>query len=146
MSRVRNTYKYAIYTGLVISIIAFIGFMIFPRQITALFGDASDASGNNIYYSFAVSYFRIFLFGTFINCMQPLTSTFFTAIGKPKKGIFLSLTRQIIFLLPLIIVFPLIWGIDGIMFAGPVADITAAILSIIMYMPERKHLMADTIS
>lgn len=146
MSRVRNTYKYAIYTGLVISIIAFIGFMIFPRQITSLFGDASDASGNDIYYSFAVSYFRIFLFGTFINCMQPLTSTFFTAIGKPKKGIFLSLTRQIIFLLPLIIVFPLIWGIDGIMFAGPVADITAAILSIIMYMTERKHLLADTIS
>lgn len=131
--RVHKTFKYAIYAGLTISIAAFLGFFIFPRQITSLFGNGSDT-----YYTFAVNYFRIFLFGTFLNCMQPLTSNFFTAIGKPKKGIFLSLTRQIIFLLPLIIIFPLIWGIDGIMYAGPVADITAALLSIVMYLTERK--------
>lgn len=133
--RVHKTFKYAIYTGLTISIAAFLGFFIFPRQITSLFGNGSDT-----YYTFAVNYFRIFLFGTFLNCMQPLTSNFFTAIGKPKKGIFLSLTRQIIFLLPLIIIFPLIWGIDGIMYAGPVADITAALLSIVMYLTERKKM------
>lgn len=72
--------------------------------------------------------------------MQPLTSNFFTAIGKPKRGIFLSLTRQIIFLLPLIVVFPIIMGIDGIMFAGPVADIAAAVASFIMFGIESKKL------
>lgn len=134
--RVKNTYKYAVITGFVISVIAFIAFQVFPRQITSIFGDGSDE-----YYKFAVSYFRIFLFGTFINCIQPLTSNFFTAIEKPKRGIFLSLTRQIIFLLPLIIIFPLFLGIDGIMYSGPVADITAGLLSIVMFMKERKRLI-----
>lgn len=145
-TRVQNTYKYAIYAGLLISIIAFITFITFPRQITSIFGDSSDKTLNETYYSFAVSYFRVFLFGTFLNCLQPLTSNFFTSIGMPKKGIFLSLTRQIIFLLPLIIVFPLIWGIDGIMYAGPVADITAAVLSIAMYMSEKKQLKLEMTS
>ena len=54
--------------------------------------------------------------------MQPITSNFFTSIGKPKKGTFLSLTRQILFLLPLLIILPLFMGIDGIMYSGPIAD------------------------
>lgn len=45
---------------------------------------------------------------------------------------FLSLTRQIIFLLPLVIVLPLIMGIDGIMYAGPIADGLAAVVAIVM--------------
>ena len=64
--------------------------------------------------------------------MQPITSTFLTAIGKLKGGMFLSLTRQIIFLLPLVIVLPLIMGIDGIMYAGPIADGLAAVVAIVM--------------
>ena len=58
------------------------------------------------------------MFFTFLNAIQPISSNFFTAIGKPGKGIFLSLTRQIIFLLPLIVIFPLFLGVDGIMYAG----------------------------
>ena len=69
--------------------------------------------------------------------MQPISSNFFTSIGKPKKGIFLSLTRQIIFLLPLIVIFPKIFdGIDGIMYAGPVADFAAATVATIMVLHE----------
>lgn len=44
----------------------------------------------------------------------------------------MSLTRQIIFLLPLVIVLPLIMGIDGIMYAGPIADGLAAVVAIVM--------------
>jgi Na+-driven multidrug efflux pump len=64
--------------------------------------------------------------------MQPITSTFFTSIGKPVKGIFLSLTRQILFLLPLVILLPLFMGIDGILYAGPIADGLAAVVTAIM--------------
>lgn len=102
-------------------------FQVFPHAIIGLFGD-----GSGEYVSFAVSYFRIFLFFTFVNFMQPISSNFFTAIGKPKKGMFLSLTRQILFLLPLIVILPLIMGIDGILYAGPAADITAAVVSGVM--------------
>ena len=71
--------------------------------------------------------------------MQTITSNFLTAIGKPKQGIFLSLTRQIIFLLPLILIMPLIMGIDGIMYAGPVADCMAGLAAIIMATIELKR-------
>ena len=74
----------------------------------------------------------MFLDCTCVNCLQPITSTFLKAIGKPKGGMFLSLTRQIIFLLPLVIVLPLIMGIDGIMYAGPIADGLAAVVAIVM--------------
>lgn len=124
-NRVKNAYYLAIKYALFISLISFIIFQVLPRQIISLFG-----AGSEMYYEFAIQYFRIFLFFTFVNCIQPISSNFFTAIGKPKKGIFLSLTRQILFLLPLIVVLPLFIGIDGIMYAGPVADFIAATVSI----------------
>lgn len=120
-SRVRQAYLQAVGAGALFSLAAFFLFQLAPRQIISLFGDGSD-----VYFAFAVSYFRIFLFFTFLNFLQPITSNFFTAIGKPRVGAFLSLTRQIIFLLPLLIIFPLFMGIDGIMYAGPVADFLAA--------------------
>ena len=71
--------------------------------------------------------------------MQPISSNFFTAIGKPARGVFLSLTRQIIFLLPLLVIFPLFMGIDGIMYAGPIADFIAGIVAIGMVAVELKQ-------
>ena len=121
--RVKEAYIKAISIGAVLAVIAFLMFQFFPRQIISIFGDGSE-----LYYQFAIRYFHVFLFFTFVNFMQPITSNFFTAIGKPKVGSFLALTRQILFLLPLILLFPLFLGIDGIMYAGPVADCLAAVL------------------
>ena len=89
---------------------------------------------------FAEKYFRIYLFFTFLNCVQPIASNLFTAIGKPKKGIFLSLTRQILFLLPLIVILPLFIGIDGIMYAGPIADFVAGVVALAMAGVEGRRL------
>jgi putative MATE family efflux protein len=129
--RVKRVYTIAVRSGFVVSGVAFLLFQLIPGQIISLFG-----SGSKEYFDFAVSYFRFYMFFTFINCIQPVSSNFFTAIGKPKKGIFLSLTRQIIFLLPFVIILPLFLGIDGIMFAGPVADFMAAAVSAIMIITE----------
>ncbi len=126
-NRVRAAYRLAVTAGFMISVIAFLLFQIFPRQLISLFGKGSEE-----YYRFAVSYFRIYLFFTWANCIQPITSTFFTSIGKPAKGTFCSLTRQIIFLVPLILVLPLFMGIDGILFAGPIADALALIVTSVM--------------
>ncbi len=133
-SRVKEAYLKAITAGGIMAIFAFLMFQIFPRQIISFFGKGSD-----LYYKFAISYFRIFLFFTFVNFLQPISSNFFTAIGKPKRGVFLSLTRQIIFLLPLILILPLKLGIDGIMYAGPVADFFAALISFIMAFRELRQ-------
>ncbi|MCM1182773.1 MAG: MATE family efflux transporter [Roseburia sp.] len=129
--RVRAAYRLAMLAGGAISIVAFALFQLFPRQIISMFG-----SGSESYYAFGVSYFRVFLFFTCVNFMQPITATFFTSIGKPVKGIFLSLTRQIIFLLPLLVILPLKMGIDGILYAGPTADAMAMIATVIMAVVE----------
>lgn len=132
--RVKEAYIKAISIGAVLAVIAFLMFQFFPRQIISIFGDGSE-----LYYQFAIRYFHVFLFFTFVNFMQPITSNFFTAIGKPKVGSFLALTRQILFLLPLILLFPLLLGIDGIMYAGPVADCLAAVVCFIMVYRELRN-------
>ena len=139
--RVKKAYTTAISYGLGVSVVAFLAFQFLPRQIVSIFG-----SGSEVYYTFAVKYFRIFLFFTFLNCLQPISSNFFTAIGKPKKGIFLSLTRQILFLLPLIVVLPLFIGIDGIMYSGPIADFIAGTVSILMIYVEFKNIGTKRVS
>lgn len=133
--RVRQAYRLAVKAGAVISIIAFIIFQLFPEQILSLFG-----GGDENYYKFGKSFFRIFLFFTWLNCLQPITSTFFTSIGKPIKGIFLSLTRQIIFFIPLLLILPVFIGIDGILYTGPIADFLAAAVTIIMAAIEFKNM------
>ncbi len=133
--RVKQVYGLTVRCVLLISTLAFVLFQLFPRQIISVFGDGSEE-----YFLFAVRYIRIFLFATFLNGIQPVTSTFFTAIGKPVKGIFLSMTRQILFLLPLIVVFPLFLGIDGIMYAGPIADLAAGAAAIGMIAAEMRQI------
>ena len=125
--RVKKAYRLAVIAGGAISIVAFVCFQLFPRQILSLFGEGSEN-----YFEFGTKFFRIFLFFTWINCLQPITSTFFTSIGKPLKGVFLSMTRQMIFFIPFLIVMPLIFGIDGIVYTGPIADMLSAVVAIVM--------------
>ena len=125
--RVKEAVLLAAKVGFCLSLVAFALFQLAPRQIIGIFGNGSEE-----YFRFAESYFRIFLFFTFLNFLQPITSNLFTSIGKPKIGMFLSLTRQIIYLLPLMLVLPMIMGIDGIMYSGAIADFMAGITTLIM--------------
>ena len=69
-----------------------------------------------------------------------MCSGFFTSIGKAKLGIVVSLTRQVLFLLPLILIFPVFMGIDGVMYAGPIADAAAAAVAIGFSIKELKKM------
>lgn len=125
--RVRETYKLAIVCNLSISVIGFLAFQLFPRQIISVFG-----SGEPLYYEFSIKFMKIFLFMVLVNGVQVISSNFFSAIGKPLRGVFLSLTRQVLFLVPLILILPLFMGIDGILYSGPIADLIAFVISLIM--------------
>ena len=132
--RVRLAYCYSVTACTVIATIFFLCFQLFPHQIVSIFGTGSD-----LYFQFAERYLKIFMFMTFANGIQPMSSGFFTSIGKAKLGIVMSLTRQVLFLLPLIIIFSLILGIDGVMYAGPIADAAAFVLAILF---ARRELVA----
>ncbi len=133
--RVRGIYKLAVSSSLVISVLGFIAFQFFPKQVISLFG-----TGDQLYFEFAVKFMRIFLFMVLINGVQIISSNFFAAIGKAIKGVFLSLSRQVLFLIPLILVLPFFYGIDGILFAAPVADALAFCVTITLIGKELTHM------
>ena len=132
--RVRLAYRYSMISCTAIATVFFLCFQLFPHQIVSIFGTGSD-----LYFQFAERYLKIFMFMTFANGIQPMSSGFFASIGKAKLGIVMSLTRQVLFLLPLIVVFSLIMGIDGVMYAGPIADAAALSLAILF---ARRELVA----
>lgn len=133
--RVKLVYILAIKWNFVISIIGFCLFQFFPGEIISIFGD-----GDSLYYEFSILFMRTFLFMVIVNGVQLLSSNFFTAIGKALKGLLLSLTRQVFFLIPLILLLPIWFGIFGVLLAGPIADFIAFIVSILFIHKEFKHL------
>lgn len=141
--RVKQAYLLAIRWNFVISAVGFLLFQLFPRPIISIFG-----SGEELYFDFAVLFIRTFLFMVIVNGVQVLSSSFFTAIGKALKGLLLSLTRQVFFLIPLILILPLWLGIFGVLLAGPIADFIAFVVSVLLVKKEFSILkeQADAVS
>ncbi|MDR3122929.1 MAG: MATE family efflux transporter, partial [Treponema sp.] len=133
--RVKETYKLAVRYGTTIAVAAFLCIQIFPEQILSIFG-----SEDPLFYRFAVKYMRIFLFMTFANALQPITSTFFTSIGKANVGFWTALIKQIFLLIPLLLLLPLAFGIDGLFWAGPAADGAAAAIALVLAAREIRRL------
>lgn len=134
-SRVRGIYRLEIQLSLMISAVGFVAFQFFPRQIVSLFG-----TGDQLYFEFAVRFMRCYLLMVIVNCVQLLSSNFFAAIGKPVRGVLLSLTRQVFFLVPLILILPLFFGLDGILYAAPIADFIAFVTSAAVMRRELRRL------
>lgn len=126
-TRVQEAFLLAVKWNLIISAIGFFLFQCFPQFIISLFGD-----GDELYFEFSVLFMRIYLFMVLVNGVQLLSSSFFTAIGKALKGALLALARQVFFLIPLILLLPLRFGIMGVLLAGPVADCSAFVLSVVL--------------
>lgn len=123
--RVKETYKKALIAALSISVLAFLLFQLFPRQITGIFG-----SGGELYFQFAERYLRIYMMMVCVFGVQPITVNYFTGIGYVRQGLVLSLSRQGFFLIPLLLLLPVFFGIDGVLYAGPIADFSACVLSL----------------
>lgn len=133
--RVRGAYALAVKISLAISAVGFVAFEFFPRQIVALFG-----TGDPLYFEFAVLFMRCYLFMVVVNCVQLLSSNFFAAIGKPIRGVLLSLTRQVFFLVPLLLILPRFFGLTGILFTAPIADAIAFVTSVLVVRGEMRRL------
>lgn len=122
--RVVEVYKLAIKYALIVSTISFVIFQVFPRQIIMLFG-----GGSELYFDFAIKLFRIMLFFTFLNGVQPVTMGFLTSIGLAKRGILISLLRQVLLLVPFAYLYANLFGVKGLLYAPPTADFITAIVT-----------------
>ena len=133
--RVKQTLKTVLGLSLVISTFAFILFQTIPDKLISIFG-----SGDENYMEFACLAFRIYLLLCICNGIQIPSGIFFQAIGKSIKSAILSLSRQILFLIPALVILGSMFGIMGVLHAGPVADGLAFVVAVILLLLELKHL------
>ncbi len=139
--RVKKTLKMVLMISVIISTIAFILFQLIPDKLISIFG-----SGDELYMEFACLSFRIYLMLCIINGIQIPSGIFFQAIGKSVKSALLSSSRQILFLIPALIILSNMFGLTGILYSGPVADGIAFIISAILLTFEIKHLGNEKIT
>lgn len=124
--RVKQTLKWALLSCTVIMVFAFFLFQIFPEQIISIFGQESD-----LYIEFAVRCFRVYLGACFMIPSGAIVGIFFQAIGKPVPAAILTLSRQIIILIPAMIIFGATMGVEGVLWSGLVSDALSGIIALI---------------
>jgi Na+-driven multidrug efflux pump len=125
--RVYATLRRIVAVNAVVGIIAMLLFELCPQILVRVFG-----SENELYNEFAYLCFRVFLGGILLCCMQKTGSIFLQAIGKPVQSTLLSLSRDVIFLAPAIIIMAIHFGVTGMLWAGPVADVLAFIVTVVL--------------
>lgn len=133
--RIMQTFKLASITATVVSIIGWVACVFTPEILLSIFG-SEDAQ----FTTFAVKCMMIYMFGIFCSGFQIVSTSYFQSTGQPLKASVLSMLRQLLLLIPLVIILPLFFGIDGILFAGPIADISAGIVVSIFVIKEMKRL------
>lgn len=134
-NRVRKAFLIAIIAAEIIAFVFFFIFQFAPMAIVILFG-----SEEGLYNEFAVKCLRIFLMLCPLNGFQTVAAIYLQGIGKPVKSAVVTLSRQIIFLIPAAVVLPIYMGVTGVLWSGPVADGLAFILSFALIGYEMKKL------
>ena len=133
--RVKKAFDIALVASEIVAILAFLVFQFAPMSVVSLFG-----SEEGLYNEFAVMSFRIFLLCCPLTGFQTVAAIYLQAIGKPAKSALLSLSRQIIFFVPTVVILPMFLGVTGVLWTGPVADGLAFILAVILIIYERRQL------
>ena len=123
--RVLKSFYCSILLAALFALIPYFCVQIFAHPIFALFVGADETELLNI----GVYSMRRFLLLLPIGCGSILISQYFQSIGKAPVALFIAMTRQLVFQIPLILLLPLIWGYDGVLFSGPLGDAIAFILA-----------------
>ena len=127
--RVRALYKAILMCTVIIGLASTLIFELAPRAVVGIFGKPTNIPNPEDYWIFAEKTFRIFLSLVTFTCIVKMTSIFFQAVGKPVQAVVSSMIRDIVCFIPLIIILPIFFGIDGILFAAPAADFIAMIVA-----------------
>lgn len=122
-SRVKEAVLKAIFIGVTFSTVGFFIVQIFPQVLVGIFNRDADL------LKFGTYSIRIWLMFLPVVGFQIIGANFFQAIGKSKKAMFLTTTRQVLFLMPCIVIFSHFWGLNGILFAAPFADCLASMIT-----------------
>lgn len=134
-TRVRHTYLLAVSIATGSILIGWAVCQLAPHLVLSLFGKE-----NQTFTDFAVRCLRIYLGGIFCAGFQIVSTNYFQATGQPLKASLLSMLRQLILLIPLLLILPLFFGLNGLLYAGPCADISSAVIVALFILPEMRKL------
>lgn len=136
-NRVRETQKYAILIATTIVGIGWLATRIIPEPLVRLFNREPEL------LAFGTQALQTWFLGLPIIGFQIVASNFFQATGRTRSAIFLTLTRQIILLIPAILLFSQTWGMDGLLHAAPFSDAAAGLLTAVFYIGGIKRLTKE---
>lgn len=123
LDRVKRTLKLAVIAATLVVTCGFVLIQLFPAQLLGAF--TSDKELINI----GAHGMRVYLLILPLVGFQVVSANFFQAIGKAGKSMLLSMLRQVIILIPLLIILPPIFHLEGVWLAGPISDFTASVLT-----------------
>lgn len=123
-SRVKKVFELAISASTIICVIGFIAVIFFSEHIIGFF-----SKGDKELIEIGARALRIYLLMLPIVGFQIVNGAYFQSVGKPKQAVILTVTRQVLFLIPLILILPNFFLLDGVWIAVPISDFAAAILS-----------------
>ena len=124
--------------NIIIGLIAFLIFELCPSFIVSLFG--GHALDLVFYKNYAVLSFRIYLGGILFCCIQKSSCIFLQSIDRPYKAMILSLMRDVILLVPGVCILGLCGNLYTMLIAGPIADVGALVVTIILVSKEYKKI------
>ena len=138
--RVKKLYKSILFCTIAIGVAATLLFELAPDAVAGMFGTPKNVPNPDDYWLFAEKTFRIFLSLVTFTCIVKMSSIFFQAAGKPVRAIVASLIRDIVCFVPLLIILPMFMGIEGILYAAPIADCIAMLVTILLTVTYMKTL------
>lgn len=142
-ARVRQLYKSILMCTIIIGVVSTLLFELAPQAVVGIFGKPTNIPNPEDYWVFAEKTFRIFLSLVTFTCIIKMTSIFFQAVGKPLQAVISSMIRDIVCFIPLILIFPVFLGVEGILFAAPIADFIAMIVAASLTVSFLKSLDTD---
>ena len=144
--RVKQLYKSILLCTIIIGLASTLLFELAPQAVVGIFGTPTNIPNPEDYWIFAEKTFRIFLSLVTFTCTIKMTSIFFQAVGKPVQAVVSSMIRDIVCFIPLILILPMFFGIEGILFAAPVADFIAMIVAVSLTVAYMRSLKGKAVS
>ncbi len=126
--RAKSLFSYLLITEAVVGLIATLIVELLPHQLIGIFGAANESA---YYTDFAVRSFRIYLCMMILATVNKGTFIFLQALGRAVASTIVSLTREIIFGVALPIIFPIFFGLDGLLYSFPAADILTFVIALL---------------
>lgn len=139
--RVKKLFSTLLISEITLGVIALVIVEVFPNMLIGIFGAKNESA---YYTEFAVKAFRVYLCMMVLACINKATFIFLQAMGKAVESTLLSMVREIVFGVGLALLLPIFFGLDGVLYSMPAADILTAVVSVVIISKTYRQLTVNS--